>query len=430
MTLPTLLLPDSSPAPFNAKAWVNASLRSDNSQTPLDMRISMLITRLQMATSDADAEIQRAMEELIQLAPKLAREVSALREQASTVRSEISSLAGEAEELSTRSEASVSLMRETLHTQQRVSAVRATLEQAEGVSQQLRGAELAFERGELSEAASYLSKLSSSLHALGEEGKELFPTAQPRVDDLRHALLEQLQPALVRAVSERDVGAMGSLVRVSSSLQMDDKPRAVYTACQQGPIFEKWSTARREDDAAGGLRAFCDFLVDHTRAEQAGSPIPPKPIGRGSQSLLDVTPNTFPLTRCHKESNPRQMFSQMIPYELQTQSIFQIRRRFLIHGARLTASIEQVVLTLLPPSDATDDQAEPASDNEVADAFSPLESALAHAASCASSISELIGPAATEPTSIHDLVLAPFDAAILKLPGAIARSLHPKVSAA
>eukprot|EP00966_Prymnesium_polylepis_P143746 3318576-Prymnesium_polylepis.1 len=198
-------LPQAPPAgsSFSAKQWVNAALRAgDDETTPLDMRLSVLITRLQIAASDVDSEIQQATVELTAVAPKLAREIVVLREQASTVRTELGSLMHEAAELSERSEDAVAVLRETLKTQQRLAGVSETLAQAESVSQQLRGAELAFERGEAADSAGHISELSRSLGALGERGAELFPTAAGRCEAaiaLEHgdgrSRTQELQPA-------------------------------------------------------------------------------------------------------------------------------------------------------------------------------------------------------------------------------------------
>ena len=259
---------------FSATAWVNAALR-DGVEESLDMHLSVLLTKLQIAAADADAEIQQVALELAAVAPKLAREIGALREQASALRSELNSLTIEAQAISERSEGSVAVLRETLSAQRRLASVCETLASAERVSQQLLSAEAAFERGELADSATHVSELSESLGALGSRGGELFPTAGSRLDRLRASLLEVLQPALLRAVAEQDAEAMRGHVRVYRALGCEEKVRTCCVECRQGPIFEQWNAAKRGADPAaggevsGGMTTFWGFLVSYTRGEQA-----------------------------------------------------------------------------------------------------------------------------------------------------------------
>ena len=112
---------------FSPKAWVNAALRYGGDEGSADMHLSVLITKLQIAASEVDADIQQVTAGLSTVTPKLAREIGALREQASAVRADLEGLMHEAAAASERSEAAVIVMRDTLAAQRRLAAVSDTV---------------------------------------------------------------------------------------------------------------------------------------------------------------------------------------------------------------------------------------------------------------------------------------------------------------
>ena len=81
---------------FSPKAWVNAALRDGGDEGSADMHLSVLITKLQIAASEVDADIQQVTAGLSTVTPKLAREIGALREQASAVRADLEGVMHEA----------------------------------------------------------------------------------------------------------------------------------------------------------------------------------------------------------------------------------------------------------------------------------------------------------------------------------------------
>lgn len=297
----------------------------------------------------------------------------------------------EAAALSDRSNEAVSVMRDTLRTQQRLAAVTETLAQAESVSQQLRDAERSFERGEAANSASHVSELSRALDALGPRGADLFPTAQLRLDKLRISLLDQMQPVLLRAVAERDTEAMSAHVRVYSALGKPDKPRACYVECQQGPIFEHWNAASRKGEPVEALVMFWDFLLEYCRREQPWI----SSVFPGEDALLPA----------------------LIAEALES----------------LRPQVEEALVSVLHPLPAggayDNGPAAPDSDNGAAAALSAglasLEALGERALGCAAMLGQQLrggGSAA----ALHQL-LVPLDAARLQYPAALARLLRPQL---
>ena len=76
------------------KAWINQQLQLESVE-PLEMRLSVLITKLHMGAADVEVEIQRVSLQFATAALLLDGEISALRDQASAVRAEMYALMGE-----------------------------------------------------------------------------------------------------------------------------------------------------------------------------------------------------------------------------------------------------------------------------------------------------------------------------------------------
>ncbi|KAL1500394.1 hypothetical protein AB1Y20_013051 [Prymnesium parvum] len=384
-------LPEPSPT-FSAPAWVNAALLPDASETPLDMRLSVLLTRLQLGAADADEHIRDATLSLARLAPPLARELSTLRQQAAAVRAELAALMLDAAALAAAASARVEGMGRTIDARRRLAAVGQTLAAAEEVAATLRGAEAACEARDDAAAAAHLRRLASSLGALGEEGEALFPGAAARVEELRAAVLRRLQPALVRAVTERDAEAMESHVRACDALGVPQTPRQVYVESRQGPLYERWSLARQQGERAAAVRGFCDFVVEHVRSEQA------RLEGVGRASLRE-----------------RQLSAALAAH------------RGAHVAARAGARMEEMVLSLLPTRGGDGGAADGEAAAAGAEALASLEAVVRHAAARAAAVGELLGEHGAPPT--HELLLAPFDAALERYPSVLGATLRPQLPA-
>ena len=245
-----------SSADFNAKDWVNTALREGAAAAdePLELRLSVLLTKLQLAAADVDADVHRWCVELSGVASTVSRELGLVHEQAGAVRGELTMLLEEVASLEQRSEASVGTLREALRVRDRIEAVAQILQQAERISALMHSAETAFTRGDAASAAGSVAQLGGALDLLGpSERHELFPDATRRVPAIKAQVLDKLKPELLQAVREHDVSAMQRLATVFAELGASDTVRDTYVQCAQGPIFEKWNAAKREPFAADAL---------------------------------------------------------------------------------------------------------------------------------------------------------------------------------
>ena len=92
---------------FDAASWVNAALKAEakgEEQNPLEVTISVLITKLQLLAADVDADVQRHSAELLSASKSVSREVALAREQTGAVRTELGLLLEEVSALESRSE--------------------------------------------------------------------------------------------------------------------------------------------------------------------------------------------------------------------------------------------------------------------------------------------------------------------------------------
>ena len=88
---------------FSAKAWINGALRAAAEGDATDaapgggaaMRLSVLLTKLQLAAADVNDEVDRRCVELSSMGPTIARELGLVREQAGSVRAELHTLLNE-----------------------------------------------------------------------------------------------------------------------------------------------------------------------------------------------------------------------------------------------------------------------------------------------------------------------------------------------
>ena len=242
---------------FSTKEWINESLRAaPASCEPLDLRLSVLLTRLRLSAADVDAEVQLGAVAMQALAPTAIREIGLVREQTGTVRSELGALFDEVGALEDRSEGAVSPLRQVLVARQQFAEVDGTLRKAENVSSLLRSAESAFGRNDAAASAADVAAVSAALDALGEAQQQaLFPHAASRVTALRSLLLKKMQPALLACMREHDAEVMQKLSAQFHALGREAEFREAYVQCQQGPLFESWNAARRTDPGAGAVRS-------------------------------------------------------------------------------------------------------------------------------------------------------------------------------
>ena len=187
-------------AEFHSKSWINQALVDDRGagdQTE-DMRLSVLLTKLQLQATDVDTAIHDAVLLVAAVTPQVVRDIVSVKVQVSAVRGDMANLMEEVENAEASSEASVELLREGLHTQQRMAAVADMLRQSERVAQLMLSAEAALKRGDPAAAAEGVAELGGCLGALGERRLLLFPEADARLQGLQIQLQRELEPALVR----------------------------------------------------------------------------------------------------------------------------------------------------------------------------------------------------------------------------------------
>ena len=106
---------DSDAAPFSPKQWLNEALSAPapgGDEEPLELRLSVLLTKLQLSAADVDASVHSSCKELGSISRPVARELGLVSQQAAAVRAELSTLLDEVGSLEERSEASVCHLRE------------------------------------------------------------------------------------------------------------------------------------------------------------------------------------------------------------------------------------------------------------------------------------------------------------------------------
>ena len=264
---------DSDAAPFSPKQWLNEALSAPalgGDEEPLELRLSVLLTKLQLSAADVDASVHSSCKELGSISRPVARELGLVSQQAAAVRAELSTLLDEVGSLEERSEASVCHLREGMSIKTRFANAANTLRQAERVATLLRTAESSFSRGDASAAASGVAQLGSAFESLGtEELRSLFPEASARVEGLRKQLLAKLRPELLQAVREHDSAAMLRLSGLFSGLGSAEAARDAYVQCAQAPLFESWNAARRMATAGEAVGALWKCVEARVPAERA-----------------------------------------------------------------------------------------------------------------------------------------------------------------
>ena len=121
----------------DAKAWVNEALRAaaaaeaggtvSSAVGGPAMRLSVLLTKLQLSLADVDDETGRQCAELAGMAPGASRELALVHEQAGAVREELDALLELVGALEARSEAAVAPLRKTLRVRDRFAAAARVL---------------------------------------------------------------------------------------------------------------------------------------------------------------------------------------------------------------------------------------------------------------------------------------------------------------
>ena len=104
------------PADFDPKAWINRALAKDEGvgDEPVDMRLSVLLTKLQLQATDVDAAIHDAALQVAAIAPQTVRDIASVRAQVEAVRGDMAALMEEVSGVEASSEISVALLREVL----------------------------------------------------------------------------------------------------------------------------------------------------------------------------------------------------------------------------------------------------------------------------------------------------------------------------
>jgi hypothetical protein len=199
--------------------WINDALsESATAGEPVDVKVSVLLTRLQLEGADLDAAMHDTSCNLVAAAPKIGSDVGAVHEQTGDVRAELDTLLREVGAIESASDASVLLMRRAHEVQQHMAQSSATLGQTEHVARVLRAAEAAMGGGDPTAAAAALPELGASLNALGELGEAFFPGCAARAAEQRSQLRTSFRPPLLEAIAACDAEALARLAHAFGSL--------------------------------------------------------------------------------------------------------------------------------------------------------------------------------------------------------------------
>ena len=256
---------------FDAKQWLNASFAADAASTePVDMRLSVLLTKLQLRAADVDAAVDESSAALAAAAPQVARDVGLVREQASAVRTEVLALVGEVSAVEASSEASVALLREVLRVRQRMERAGEMLVQAERVTRQLEAAEGGV-RAARPRGGRRRRRRAERRHrrALRWRARALPRRRGAAAAAVRGGLLERLRPLLLDAVASHAADATAQHVGVYRELGRESDARAAYAECRQGPLFEAWNARDRGKPGGAQLAAFLATVEASAAAELA-----------------------------------------------------------------------------------------------------------------------------------------------------------------
>lgn len=275
-------------AGFSPIAWVNRSLRADESDEPLDVRISVLLTKLQLQAADIEVTVGDMARSLSEAAPGVAADVKSAQEQTRAAHVELSALLDQAAVIESSSASAVRHIREVVEFQDRLSAASLMLKDAVQVSRALTAAERSFTRGESSAAASSLSEARMKLATPDANAARLLLDAPARAEALARKLEEGLRPALLEAICNQQPD---EVMRHAATLQQLGHASAVrdcYVECAQGPIYEQWNSTSR--GFGGNSKAVCtrvgDFLAmlsEKVRSELAWLS---RAVGSGEASSL------------------------------------------------------------------------------------------------------------------------------------------------
>lgn len=236
-------------ASFSPAAWINASLREYLGEQcppePLDVRLSVLLTKLHLQAADVDTAMQETASSLVNMAPTVAADVISAQEQARGARSELSALLEQAAAVEASSASAVRHIREVVAFQDSVSAASSMLGQAVEISRALASAERSFARSDSSAAAASLSESRLKLAAPGAHVLHLLPDARARAEALAERLEEGLRPALLEAICSQQPDAVARYAATLQQLGHESAVRDCYVECAQGPLFEKWNVSSR-----------------------------------------------------------------------------------------------------------------------------------------------------------------------------------------
>jgi hypothetical protein len=251
-------------ASFSPTAWINASLSEKSEEQspaePLDLRLSVLLTKLRLQAADLDAAMQETALSLVKMAPTVAADVASAQEQARGARNDLSVLLEQAAAVEASSASAVKHIREVVAFQHSVSASSSMLGQAVEISRALTSAERSFARGDSSAAAASLSESRLKLSAPGTHVLQLLPNARARAEALAERLEEGLRPALLEAICGQQAEAVARYAATLQQLGHASAVRDCYVECAQGPIFEKWNAASR---------SLSSTQVEHPRRAEA-----------------------------------------------------------------------------------------------------------------------------------------------------------------
>ena len=227
----------------DVKEWINKALGPPVSPDaePLDDRISLILTKLELQASDIDAAVQDAAVSMLTMAPKVVGEVGALEAQVRDLRAQLDAQITEAATVERRSEAAIGDIRDTYQTQRRIGAAVTSLRESERVARLLLAAERALASADAAAAAASLAEVAAALGELGPQRETLCPGAEGRRAALHTRLAETMRPPLLRAIASHDASAMAHLVGVFQELSLARVVRECYVQCRQGPVYERWS---------------------------------------------------------------------------------------------------------------------------------------------------------------------------------------------
>lgn len=225
---------------FDAKEWINKTLRSNEALENKEVFISSLVAKLQLYVQQVNGAVEDTSEYVIQSLPRVMHDADMILKEALMLKDKMHSVKEEIMKIEKDTASSMETLEKLDQMKTELQRAKQALHEADNWTVLATDIEDVFESHKIDAIADKVISMQQSLPALEHSGN--FEQRKLQLEGFKNRLEAMASPHLVNAFTNKNVDESIKYVKMFTGMERLPQLIKYYVKCEKNSVCQKWKT--------------------------------------------------------------------------------------------------------------------------------------------------------------------------------------------